>query len=109
MPGATMSADQSAASSFDPAAYLSAADLADVQRSLERNRAVAKLLLTPTEAARTLGIGRSKLYELLAKGVVPSITIGTCRRIVANDLDVYIESLRLVQTEVVEPRRSRTD
>jgi excisionase family DNA binding protein len=103
MPGATMSANQSAASPFDAAAYLSAADIADVQRTLERTRAVAKLLLTPTEAARALGIGRSKLYELLAKGVVPSVTIGTCRRIVASDLDAYIESLRLVQTDVVEP------
>ncbi|HWC36436.1 MAG TPA: helix-turn-helix domain-containing protein [Mycobacteriales bacterium] len=98
-----MSADQSAANPFDAAAYLSAADIADVQQSLERTRAVAKLLLSPTEAARALGIGRSKLYELLAEGVVPSITIGTCRRIVASDLDAYIESLRLMQTEVVKP------
>jgi hypothetical protein len=41
------------------------------------------------------------LYELIAKGVVPSITIDTCRRIVASDLDVYIESLRLAQAEAV--------
>lgn len=98
-----MSADQSAARTFDAGLYLSAADIAEVQRSLERTRAVTKLLLTPTEAAEALGIGRSKLYELLAKGVVPSITIGTCRRIVASDLDAYIESLRLAQTGVVEP------
>jgi excisionase family DNA binding protein len=53
-----------------------------------------RLLLTPTEAAEALGIGRSKLYELLGSGVVPSITIGTCRRIIASDLSSVIESLR---------------
>lgn len=34
-----------------------------------------KLLLTPDEAARVLGIGRSKLYELLRAGVVESVRI----------------------------------
>ena len=69
---------------------------------------MTKLLLTPTEAAQALGIGRSKLYELIAKGVVPSITIDTCRRIVARDLDVYIESLRLAQAEAV-PQTAAAD
>lgn len=53
-----------------------------------------RLLLTPTEAAQALGIGRSKLYELLRDGVVPSVTIGACRRIVASDLAAVIERLR---------------
>jgi excisionase family DNA binding protein len=69
---------------------------------------VTKLLLTPTEAAKALGIGRSKLYELIAKGVVPSITIDTCRRIVASDLDVYIQSLRSAQAETV-PQTASAD
>ena len=34
------------------------------------------LLLTPTQAARALGIGRSKLYELLQAGVLESVHIG---------------------------------
>jgi len=54
-----------------------------------------KLLLTPREAADVLGIGRSKLYELLRAGVVPSIRIGTCRRIAALDLTNLIDKLRL--------------
>jgi excisionase family DNA binding protein len=53
-----------------------------------------RLLLTPTEAAHALGIGRSKLYELLRDGVVPSVTIGACRRIVATDLADVIDRLR---------------
>jgi excisionase family DNA binding protein len=58
---------------------------------------VPRLLLTPTEAAAALGIGRSKLYELLKSGVVPSITIGACRRIVASDLADVVEHLKTVQ------------
>jgi excisionase family DNA binding protein len=54
-----------------------------------------KLLLTPREAADVLGIGRSKLYELLSTGVIPSIRIGTCRRIAALDLTNLIDKLRL--------------
>jgi excisionase family DNA binding protein len=63
------------------------------------------LLLTPTEAAEALGIGRSKLYELLRAGVVPSVAIGTCRRIIASDLLAVIESLRDAQVRAasVEP------
>jgi excisionase family DNA binding protein len=40
-----------------------------------------KLLLTPEEAADALSIGRSKLYELLAQGLIGSIRVGACRRI----------------------------
>lgn len=61
-----------------------------------------RLLLTPTEAAQALGIGRSKLYELLRDGVVPSVTIGACRRIVADDLRAVIESLRAAAAAVSE-------
>jgi excisionase family DNA binding protein len=43
-----------------------------------------KLLLTPVEAATVLGIGRSKLYELLQSGQLASVRIGTCRRIPAE-------------------------
>ena len=49
-------------------------------------REVERLLLTPLEAARALGISRSKLYELLAAGVIPSVLIGSCRRIPLQDL-----------------------
>lgn len=35
-----------------------------------------KLLLTPAEAAEALGIGRSKVYELLASGQLPAVRVG---------------------------------
>ena len=52
------------------------------------------LLLTPTEAARALGIGRSKLYELLQDGVLESVHIGTCRRIPTDALTSLVNRLR---------------
>ncbi len=45
-----------------------------------------KLLLTPDEAADVLGIGRSKLYQLMRAGTVASVRIGSCRRIPAAAL-----------------------
>lgn len=52
-----------------------------------------KLLLTPEEAAQALGIGRSKVYELLAGGRLTSVKIGTCRRVPAEALRQYVASL----------------
>ena len=40
-----------------------------------------KLLLKPLEAAELLGFGRSKIYELLAMGELPSIRIDGSVRI----------------------------
>ena len=53
-----------------------------------------KLLLTPTEAASTLGIGRSKVYELLKSGQLQSIHIGACRRVPTEALKTFLEQLR---------------
>ena len=53
-----------------------------------------KLLLTPIEAAAALGIGRFKVYELLQSGQLQSVRIGTCRRIPADALAVFLERLR---------------
>lgn len=53
-----------------------------------------KLLLTPTEAATALGIGRSKLYELLQTGQINSVRIGACRRVPADALMAFLQALR---------------
>ena len=52
------------------------------------------ILLTPTEAARALGIGRSKLYEPMQEGVLESVHIGACRRIPTHALFALVERLR---------------
>ena len=53
-----------------------------------------RLLLRPEEAADVLGIGRSKLYDLLATGEVESVHIGSCRRIPVEGLHRYVDRLR---------------
>ena len=40
-----------------------------------------KLLLTPTEAATALAIGRSEVHELLQSGLLQSVHLGACRRV----------------------------
>lgn len=52
------------------------------------------LLITAEEAARRLSIGRSKCYELMEAGIVPSIKIGRLRRVIASELPNTIERLR---------------
>ena len=52
------------------------------------------MLYTPTEAAAALGIGRSKLYELLQTGVLESVHIGACRRVPADALTDLVRRLR---------------
>jgi excisionase family DNA binding protein len=47
-------------------------------------------LLTIVEAARRLGISRSKVYELLAVGELPSVRIGRTRRIALAALEEFI-------------------
>jgi excisionase family DNA binding protein len=49
-----------------------------------------KLLLRPIEAAEAVGIGRSKVYELLASGELPSIRIGTSIRVPVDALRAWI-------------------
>jgi excisionase family DNA binding protein len=53
-----------------------------------------KLLLTPIEAGSALGIGRSKVYELLKSGQLQSVHIGACRRVPTDALNAFLEQLR---------------
>jgi excisionase family DNA binding protein len=52
---------------------------------------VEPLLLRPSEAAAALGIGRSKAYELIAAGVIPSIRLGGSVRVPLGALRAWME------------------
>ena len=52
-----------------------------------------KLLLTAEEAAEALSLGRTKVYELLAKGELRSVRIGGCRRIPDSALREFVDRL----------------
>jgi excisionase family DNA binding protein len=52
------------------------------------------MLLKPEEVAQCLGIGRSKVYELIRAGDLESVRIGACRRVPRAAIDAYIDTLR---------------
>ena len=58
-----------------------------------------KLLLRPIEAAEALGIGRSKTYELLSSGRLPSIRIGGSVRVPLAALQRFIDQQLVEHTE----------
>ena len=51
-----------------------------------------KLLLRPAEAGEVLGLGRSKIYELLANGSIPSIRIGKSVRVPVERLREWLNN-----------------
>ena len=60
---------------------------------------IEKLLYKPEEAAKALGIGRSKIYALMATGQLESVLVGGSRRIPLEALHAFIEQLRASPSE----------
>ncbi len=65
----------------------------------ERSQMDAKLLFRPAEVAEAIGIGRSKVYALLASGELPSIRIGGSVRVPVNALRAWIDRQLAEHTE----------
>lgn len=53
-----------------------------------------QLLYRPEDAGSVLGIGRSKIFELMATGQLASVQIGRARRIPRTALEAYVEHLQ---------------
>lgn len=49
-----------------------------------------RLLLKPAEAANAIGVGRSKMYSLIASKEVPSVRIGGCVRVPLEALREWV-------------------
>lgn len=49
-----------------------------------------RLAVAPAEAARMLGLGKTKLYELMADNELLSIKIGTRRLIRVRDIESFL-------------------
>ena len=62
------------------------------KRLTERRPMHERLLVTPKEAAQLLSISRSKTYELIASGKLPSITLGHSRRVPLAELREFIRN-----------------
>lgn len=61
------------------------------------------ILLTVNEAASRLGLGKTKVYELMMRGELASVRIGAARRIPTRSLEEYVE--RLLAEQLPEPER----
>ncbi|MEU1370700.1 helix-turn-helix domain-containing protein [Streptomyces sp. NPDC005803] len=75
------------------------ADLLDVSESDLRNLLFERrpagvdttlVALTVAEAARRIGIGRTKLYEYVTSGEIASVKIGSLRRIPAEAVNDFL-------------------
>ena len=63
-----------------------------------------QLLVTPEEAARRLSVGRTTIYELMARGELQSVNIGRCRRVPVSSLSLFVNRLIGDATVTVERR-----
>jgi excisionase family DNA binding protein len=54
------------------------------------DEAHGKLLMTIPEAARTLSVGRTLMYELVRRAEIASVTIGRVRRIPRPALEAFV-------------------
>ena len=55
----------------------------------------ARTALRIDEAAETLGISRAKCYDLVAKGLIPSIKLGKTRRVPVAALEAFLKANRM--------------
>jgi excisionase family DNA binding protein len=66
---------------------------------------VNPLMLRPEEAAETLGISRSRFYELLASHQIASVRIGASRRVTRTALEEYVARLEAAAGQPPAPPR----
>jgi len=52
----------------------------------------SSLLLRPSEVAETLGLSRSKVFELLAAHELPSVHIGRSTRVPRHELETWLSA-----------------
>jgi excisionase family DNA binding protein len=55
-------------------------------------------LLRINDACRFIGLGRSKLYELIARGEIEVVKVGTRTLVPMASLDKFVRSLSSVRT-----------
>jgi excisionase family DNA binding protein len=55
-----------------------------------------KMLYKLTDVANALSVSRTKVYELVRSGALPSVRIGGSRRVRGEDLATYVDSLERV-------------
>jgi excisionase family DNA binding protein len=59
-----------------------------------KNVTIERLLLRPEEAREILGLGRTKIYQLISSGQLPIVRIGGSVRIPMDELKEWIKQKR---------------
>lgn len=62
-----------------------------------------RLLYKVKEVAEMLGIGRSKAYELVRTGEIPSVRVGASLRVRGQDVQDYVNNLYAESKSDYEP------
>lgn len=62
-----------------------------------------RLLYKVKEVAEMLGIGRSKAYELVRTGEIPSVRVGASLRVRGQDVQDYVNNLYADSKSDYEP------
>ena len=60
-------------------------------KKMKRHDRMMPLLLRIPEACDVIGIGRSKLYEILKSGELPAVRLGRSVRIRLSDLQAWVD------------------
>ncbi len=61
---------------------------------------MSPLLVDTREAARLLGIGRTKIYGLIGDGAITPVHIGRCVRFAVSELERFVASGCAVDADV---------
>jgi excisionase family DNA binding protein len=64
-----------------------------------------RLMLRPTEAGDAIGVSRSKIYELIASGQIPSIRVDGAVRVPVKALEQWIAAKLSEATTEAGPTR----
>jgi excisionase family DNA binding protein len=68
---------------------------ASAERDFGRGRVMTSALLTVPEAAKYLGVGRKKVYELIEWGELKAVKLGHSVQVQKDSLDHFRESGKL--------------
>jgi len=63
-------------------------------KDIDSGTTVAPILLNVLDAARLLRVGRTTIYELIARGKLEVVHIGRAARIPASSIDRFVDELR---------------
>ena len=69
-------------------------------KSQEVRWKMEKILLKPFEVGQVLGIGRSLVYELIARKEIPSIRLGRCIRVPSESLQRWLKDQESQSSEM---------